>query len=320
MGGLDAHFRAHGFRPTVPESLGLWYYWRQQVYPGDGKVIVLAGTSRVSSAVSLATMRECLPDYRIVQLGILGPVSCIGVLKDLVDDPVFRGIVICELDAPLLYRSEWDGNRIFRTYQPPTLPSLIDVVTKAWLQDHLTLLADPFTLRKLLSAQLEADPAARPDKMRRAFSREIQWDFGSARDEVLQNKESRHSGVEYTARPPQTWENIVTDARDINALIERLRVRGGNVVFLRAPSSGSRWSLEQEFCPRANNWDRFTRLTTAVCIHFQDVPEMHALRCPDESHLDTRDSPRFTRALISRLPFVRPTIPLGRAGHHQQAN
>jgi hypothetical protein len=158
--GLETYSRAQGFRPTVSETLGLWYFWRQQVYPPDGKVIVLAGTSRVSADISLATMRECLPDYRIVQLGIPGPASCIGLLKDLVDDAAFRGIVICELDTPLLQRSEWDAHRTFRTFRPPTLPSLFDVVTKAWLQDRVALLADRFTLNKLLAAALTQHPAS----------------------------------------------------------------------------------------------------------------------------------------------------------------
>jgi len=304
IGGLEAHWRGQGLRPTVSESLGLWYYWRQQVYPQDGKVVVLAGSSRVCAGISLATMREYLPDYRVVQLGILGPVSCIGLLKDLVDDPAFRGIVICELDAPLLERSEWDGHRDFRAYQPPTITSLVDVVTKSWLQDRLVLLTDRSTVRKLFAALLDADPASPRVKMRRTFTREVRWDFGLGLEGARRKQEIHRGKAEFARRADPTWKTIIDDARDIDAMVQRLRARGGDVVFLRAPSTGKRWIQEEESHPRAANWDRFARLTTALCIHFQDVQGMRALTCPDESHLDYRDSPQFTRALISKLSFL----------------
>jgi hypothetical protein len=301
--GFETYSRAQGFRPTVSETLGLWYYWRRQVYPPDGKVIVLAGTSRVSADISLATMRECLPEYRVVQLGILGPVSCIGLLRDLVDDPAFRGIAICELDAPLLERTEWDGHRDFRNYRPPTIASLVDVVIKSWLQDRLALLADRLTLGKLLAARFNAAPVAHPVTIRRTFSREVQWDFGVARDDALRKQAMNPPAADHARRPGRTWPTITKDATDVAALVQRLRARGGDVVFLRAPSTGLRWIREEELHPKIGNWDRFARMASAVCIHFQDAPEMRALNAPDGSHLDYRDSPQFTRALVARLTF-----------------
>jgi hypothetical protein len=36
-------------------------------------------------------------------------------------------------------------------------------------------------------------------------------------------------------------------------------------------------------------------------LHFRDQPGMRDLTCPDEMHLDQRDQPAFTRALVSAL-------------------
>jgi hypothetical protein len=154
ISGLDAHWRGQGFRPTVPETKALWYFWRHLVYRGDGKVIVLAGTSRIAAAVSLATMCEYLPDYRVVQLAIPGDGSCVGLLKDLMNDPDFRGTVICELDTPLLERSRWEGNPEFRTFRDPTMASLVDSVANDWLHDRLVCVSEPLTLRAYLATGL----------------------------------------------------------------------------------------------------------------------------------------------------------------------
>jgi hypothetical protein len=36
-------------------------------------------------------------------------------------------------------------------------------------------------------------------------------------------------------------------------------------------------------------------------LHFRDVPAMVRLPLPDTSHLDRRDAPAFTRALLDEL-------------------
>jgi hypothetical protein len=182
IGGLEAHWRRQGFRPTVPDSLTLWYFWRQQVYRDDGKVIVFLGTSRAAADISLATMRECLPRHQIVQLGLVGAESCVGILQDLANDPDFHGTVICELDTPLLERSRWNGHPEFRTYRP-TMNSLIEGVIYAWLQDRIVCLSAPCTLRALIAKSLDFKSTdERLPKSRRTFLREMCFDFGALRE------------------------------------------------------------------------------------------------------------------------------------------
>jgi hypothetical protein len=308
LGGLEAHWRVQGFRPTVPESLGLWHLWRQQIYPCDGKVVVLAGTSRVSADISIATMRECLPDYRVVQLGIPGDGSCVGLLEDLVDDLEFHGTVICELDTPLLERSRWDGHKDFRNYRPPTLGSLIDFVAKAWLQDRLVCISDPLTLRMLIAKRLLLESSLpKPSNFRRTFSRELRYDFSERNVEEATNPGTDNADAHAAGDPNLLWQNFANDVRDINRMVQRLRSRGGQVVFLRAPSTGAEWIHEQEMHATPARWHRFAQESSAVCIHFKDVLEMRNLKCPDGSHLEYRDAPQFTRALVSRLKFLTGT-------------
>jgi hypothetical protein len=302
IAGLESYWRVQGFQPSVADSPGLWYFWRQQVYRRDGKVIVLTGTSRVCACVSLATMREYLPDYEIVQLGIPGDGSCIGLLQDLVDDPEFRGIVICELDTPLLERARWDGHRDFRTYRPPTAEALIECVVKAWFEDRLVCTSEQLALRKLVAKLLlRTSRSLRPSRSRRTFRRELHYAIRNAAEISLQGADDADV---YVPEEPTVWHDFANDMHDMNRMVQRLHSRGGEVVFLRAPSTGAEWKREQVLNATLARWDCFARESVALCIHFRDVPEMLNLSCADGSHLDYRDAPQFTRALVSRLNFL----------------
>jgi len=85
---------------------------------------------------------------------------------------------------------------------------------------------------------------------------------------------------------------IETTRRDV----ERIRSRGGDVVFVRPPSAGPLRENEARRIPRAWGWDRLLRATGAFGIHFEDYPEMQNLDLPEWSHLSRASSIRFTEA------------------------
>ena len=70
---------------------------------------------------------------------------------------------------------------------------------------------------------------------------------------------------------------------------------------MRFNSSGQLWQMEQSRFPRALYWDTMARMTHAATIHFEDVPELARFDCPDDEHMDCRDAPAFTAALVSEL-------------------
>ena len=57
----------------------------------------------------------------------------------------------------------------------------------------------------------------------------------------------------------------------------------------------------KEHFPKAQFWDRFAADTRAVPVHFLDVPTLAHFECPDLTHIDERDAPRFTEALLDEL-------------------
>jgi hypothetical protein len=87
--------------------------------------------------------------------------------------------------------------------------------------------------------------------------------------------------------------------------VDKIRTRGGEVLFLRLPSTGELRALENKFTPRAHIWNHLLRVTTAPGIHFEDYPQLSGFDCPEWSHLNKKDATEFTRRLIPLFKEIR---------------
>ncbi len=76
-----------------------------------------------------------------------------------------------------------------------------------------------------------------------------------------------------------------------------LQDRGVRVVVISFPVCGRRREIERSRYPRKQFWEVFAARTSAITIRSEDSPELQDYTCRDGSHLDKRDTPRFTRAL-----------------------
>jgi hypothetical protein len=302
IAGLEGYWRVKGYRPNVTDSKDLWCFWRRRVYRDDGKIIVFLGTSRILADISLETMQDCLPEYRTIQLGINGAKSCVGLLKGFADDPAFRGIVVCELDTPLLERSLWLDHEEYQRYQPLRSAEYTSAATKAFLADYCVVLRPAFSIRESLRRYLLPGTWPPADAICGTFRRETQWRFRELPDvERLRLSTTAQYEEQYAQHRFPSFRSLAAEIHDINGMVRTLRARGGNVVLLRAPSSGHRWQLEERQHPKVSNWDNLAAATDACCIHFSDHAQMCSLRCPDESHLDVSDAQQFTRLVAHEL-------------------
>ena len=89
--------------------------------------------------------------------------------------------------------------------------------------------------------------------------------------------------------------------RALAAQAAALRSHGARVYFVMMPKSGMVKEIDDRRFPRAEFWDRFARRVGAPTLHFDDVPAMRELVCPDGSHLDYRQRKVFTAALAEAL-------------------
>ncbi len=99
----------------------------------------------------------------------------------------------------------------------------------------------------------------------------------------------------------RTRQAIEARFRDTNAAVEKLRRRGGQIVFVRFPVSGELKAFEDTSTPRTGIWDRLLRETGVPGIYFEDFPELASFTCPEWSHLSAGDSVEFTKRLVPHL-------------------
>lgn len=93
------------------------------------------------------------------------------------------------------------------------------------------------------------------------------------------------------------------DARfsDTVSAVNKLRGRGGKIVFVRFPRSGGLKELEDRTTPRSQTWDPLLKTTGAPGIYYEDFSELAGFSCPEWSHLSAGDSVEFSKRLVPHL-------------------
>ncbi len=88
---------------------------------------------------------------------------------------------------------------------------------------------------------------------------------------------------------------------EVKKSVDKIRGRGGDVSFVRTPSSGKYIETEDKFYPRDKYWEPLLQHTRSQGIHFKDYPALANMICPEWSHLGPKDVIIFTKELIRSL-------------------
>jgi len=312
----ECHLRTAGFRPSVVDDRDLWSYYRAQVYSYGRKTIVLLGASRIQLDVIPHELEKMFPCYRIVQLAIDGK-HPLSVLKDLSEDQGFRGIIVCSITALGFNRENWDDQSDFVEYYHNhfTLDKRVNRMIKTFIQQHLVI-ADPYVkFRKVFDYFLRRKRMPPPRYLVTCADRSRKADYSIVdvrAERAFRIKRIREIYEQNPAPPHQTW---VRQAMAVEPFVAEIQGRGGKVVFLRLPSTGKHWELDQQFYPKDRYWDQFAAGTSAETIHFMNCSTLSEYNCPEGSHLDSKDAPTFTRDLGREL---RKKGILSSCGYHQR--
>ena len=301
----ELSLRWTGHQPPGAASRGrlLWSYHRAQASRGKQRSIVLIGASQMQTNVDLPTFREVCPEHRVTQLAINSHGSPIAVLRDLAHDSQFTGIVVASVTAKRI-----DGSRWLASQQ-----SFVDHFQGA------------YSWYSPLECSLQWAVASSScvfrynliEKTRRGLRGRGNWVPGRATYHCSFDRQIRQQFVDWNSAPaPATSTTVIRSTvnqqpvssafldklNQIETFVSRIRSRGGQVILVRMPTHGRHWKTSQQQFPRHRWWDALAdRVSSATCIHFQDVAPWKKYHCPDDVHLDYRDSPAFTRDLIDAL-------------------
>jgi hypothetical protein len=296
---FEMFLRSRGYQPSIKDDEYAWSWERGRLSDGSHHVVALVGSSRIMIDFSGEAFRQTLPDWRYVQLGINGTTG-IGTLIDLSNDPNFRGVAIVDVSELAFYRDAWvSQDSYIATYHRGLrgIGAIAERRLETAVQSHLALLATRGV--ELLGKLWRSREWPKPPYIVTHADRTRSADFSLA--ELEHQRLARLAtieGWEKTSRDPAAW---LADALALEPAIAAIKARGGNVAYVRMPTCGERWEADERITPKAQFWDQLASKTHAVAIHFKDYPELANVRCPDASHIDSKDAPRFTRSLLEIL-------------------
>ena len=292
---VEVVWRSAGHRPTVVDSRDLWAYHRAAATRAGEAAVVLLGSSRMQLDVDTERFRERLPDRPLVQLAI-DDSQPVAVLRDLAADDSFRGTAIVDVTT-------WGLSRVAREGQQPYVEHYRSVSTaNTRLSARLGSLVRSRLV--ILNPQVELGTLVRTGRPGPPFYLQTLADRSRRADFTLVDLEghrafrARNLAAQPRSPDADAW---LAEALEVDELARTIRDRGGEVAFVRLPSSGASWEFTARTYPKSIYWDRFAAAATSPTLHFRDVPAMADLECPDGSHLDVRDTPGFTDSLIDAL-------------------
>jgi hypothetical protein len=316
----EIYCRSLGYQPSLNDTGDLWAEARRRVEPES---LVLVGDSRALFDSDLDELEKGL-GKRPIQLAQPGS-TAFPVLADLINDTRFHGTILCSVvprlffappGSPPMNRSEKAVRRAHTQTYAQRASHNLGIYLERWFacmkQEDLTLgvllqeLPIPNRPYALVPPKLPPYFASL-DRERRARMVEK-----CARPGALQERVKQRWGRLFTPPPPprfiakdvfgkQMQTAIEARFADTKALVEKLRARGGHIVFVRFPLSGDLKAYEDRETPRPRTWDRLLRETGAPGIYFEDYPELAGFHCPEWSHLSAGDSVEFTRRLVPHL-------------------
>ena len=300
---VEWHWRARGYRPGIVDSQDLWAQQRQRLgHTGDRKSLALLGASRTLYSVDLTRLRAGLPGYEPVMLA-LDATPAMATLRDLAADPSFDGVALVDIDGLGLWKITWELQQPWvRHYHREWTIShdLHRRMLTRW-QQHAVIARPDFSLLRGLVRLLDSEPEPFHPYMTMTPAREGSIDYAQTDTRVHRRELEAHLaryGGKLPGPDPAQW---LADLDEVRGWVAAIQRRGGKVIFYATPISGLRRQVEEDTYPRAMFWNRVGAATGAATLHADDVPALRDFPLPDESHIDYRDKPRYTDALVAAL-------------------
>lgn len=317
MAAWEWKMRSLGLRAgDLDDTKSHWAVERRKVAAGEHDGVVIIGSSRILFDTNLDVW-EGMTGRRPIQLALPGT-NPRPHLKALAEDSDYAGLLVVGV-TPDIFFTDWPGIPLFAGlvdfWREESPSSRFGHLIGLELQRHLAFMDESYRLGTLIDRAVPL--ADRPGV--RGPQRDV-WKLAESFDDRQTTMWPRLETDEFLrdhARwvwGPFSGDPVIEDADAVRICeetrrhVDMIRARGGEVVFVRAPSAGLYLESELQGQPRARTWDRLLKATRAFGIHFEDYPAMRDLDVPEWSHLSGASQERFTRAyvevLMKRYPWL----------------
>jgi hypothetical protein len=312
VSGWEFWLRNKGVGVAYDDGPQLWADKRGRVYMPADKATVFIGSSRIKYDLDIATWRSLTPDEPI-QLAMEGS-SPLPALFDLAADDKFKGKLVVDVTETLFFssnpRNYADPDKNIAYFNDRTPAQRASFGLNRLVEKQLVFLdKDNYSLTAFLDKLKLKDrpgvftmPLFPMEFGRTSFDRQNKMTDRFVSDTNLQRQVTNNWDFFAKFRtPPPTGAKLDSLMMLIKTATDKIKSRGGKIIFVRTPSSPPMLNREQGGFPREKYWNALLAYTGCEGIHFADDPNTKSLVCPEWSHLSPADAKHYTVALINSL-------------------
>jgi hypothetical protein len=290
--------------------------WVKERARSEGAPVAIVGDSRILFDSNLSRF-EALTGIRPVQLAIHGT-SALTLLEDVAENPNFHGLLIVGM-ADTMFFQPFDGYggyvRHRNDFKSPS--GRIGIEIDHMLQRRLAFLDSNYRL-SVVAHRLDDDfrsgvegPKDDIWKIQEVGERRQTWMWPRIEQPGVLQSRARWAWKGFKEKFPFTPQLISKGQARAKIAVDKIRARGGEVVFVRPPSAPQLRINEEAQVPKAKGWDVLLRNTRSAGVHFEDLAaNVQGLTLPEWSHLSRKCATVFTDAYVRRLVELTPRLKL----------
>lgn len=281
-----------------------WVEERRRLDHSPADSVVIIGDSRILFGTELSKWKA-LTGRRPVQLA-LPATSSLPFLHHLAENERFAGLVVVGISEPSLFTDEYGARvSVLKYLDEQSLSQRSGHFLHKEASRQFAFLDSSYRAFKLLERlDWPVRPGAEPLavwKISEAYDQRQLYLWNRVATDPKLNEHARYVWRQYWVGDPASKETIDRAIAKAKVDIDRIRARGGEVVWLRVPSAGHLREVERVRFPRATGWDRMLRETNTFGVHFEDYPQMQNLEIPEWSHLTRAGAQVYTDAYVKVL-------------------
>lgn len=290
--------------------------WAEQRRLADAAPVAIVGDSRILFDTDLNRFQQ-ITGVRPIQTSIVGT-NARALLESYANDPSFHGLLLVGLADLSYFRPQGVGigGPYLKNFEKNDKPSqLTGLWIDRFLQRYVAFLDSQYRLSRMVD---RLDHGVRKGvnspyedvwKIEETFDHRQYFMWDQIEKDAYLRGHARHAWNLFKGPPlpPFIARNVA--ARSAEA-VQRIRARGGDVIFIRPPSAPELRAVEDKRLPRAKGWDLLVSASHAQGIHADDLPQAQNLVIPEWSHLSRKCAAVFTDAYVRKLTELTPRLKL----------
>lgn len=310
LASWEFYLRSTGLTIAYDDDEGLWADKRDKVHEPADKATVFIGSSRNKYDVDIPTWKK-LTGEDVIQLSCVGSTP-IPVLDNLANDTKFKGKLVVDVTEILFFSTappnlDRPAKRI-EWYKKRTPAQWFSFKVNHVLESQFVFLdKDFYSLNALIDrTKIPSRPGVFvfPDFPEgfelTSFDRQNHMSDQFVADT---NRQNQVKGVwaflrKISLEPPASGSKLDSILNVVKTDVDKIKARGGQVLFIRTPSSGPFLMGEKMGYPRDKYWDRLLATTGCDGVYFEDYPATAHFVCPELSHLKPSDAVIYTTSLV----------------------